>query len=604
MREHENKMNITLINATDTMNNYDDAEPMKDDAGAAGGITSGSGGGAGWFRFLRKNGSSNNVTSLASQQQQQQQATPRRNSKKVGPRRHTSIGMSKPSSSSLEEVERKQKQQQQQQRSSSMIITRPNNPYIRRPSIPTSIYPLELEVEGCCTMDTNMEDGDDDDDDDNSRDSYISECTMMTYSEERAEMVKKAFFQKIRDSKIDILQLSMEQKEALLRQVQEEQDDKFKREKKEKRKKILERYGYWPEDELDVDGEVVFDSITTPPTPHRQQKKVGLFGPLKQSFGSIVSLPPPPRNNQDYRGNKNSQRRNRSWTSTSTSRNPNEKENRNNREMVDAEAGHEDTMEGAFPQEARVTTTTTTTTTTLHHHPNGDGIAWPQQEESKESWAVEAEAAAEEVLSGSNKHRSCIDDIIELKLLVANQQATIDTLSSKLHNLQLANRQQQRTAEQQSSSRSLDLEERNRDLSNQLAECREREMSLRKELNSQFKNARYSDDDSNREQQHAALERRNVELERENEELRRALGELRDNGGGGTTTIVRDRPGNAAGVGDGSDGNNVRIKTPPGSDHDVDSIRTGGSRRSSATTMSTAISSTDGDGGSIIVRTL
>ena len=32
-----------------------------------------------------------------------------------------------------------------------------------------------------------------------------------------------------------------------------------------------------------------------------------------------------------------------------------------------------------------------------------------------------------------------IEDMIEFKLLVANQQATIDTLSSKLHNLEWAN---------------------------------------------------------------------------------------------------------------------------------------------------------------------
>ena len=264
-------MNITLTNATNMMNNYDDDEPAKN---AAAGIL-GDGGGAGWFRFLRKNSSSNN-SSLTSQQQ----STPGRNKKMPGPRRHSTNAMPPlQKSASSQEYEMKQKQQ----RSSSMVTTRPN-PYNRRPSIPTSIYPLGLE--GCCTME------DMDMDDDNSRHSYISECTMMTYSEERAEMVKKAFFQKVRESKIDILQLSMKQKEAMLQKVQEEQDEKFKREKKETQKKILEQFRCRPEDDVDDDGKAVVDVDNGDSAP--QQKVAGVlastFGPIKQSFGSIATM--------------------------------------------------------------------------------------------------------------------------------------------------------------------------------------------------------------------------------------------------------------------------------------------------------------------------
>lgn len=545
-------MNITLslTNATsNTMNNYDDDEEPAKDASA---------GGAGWFSFLRKNSSSNNCSLTG-----QQQATTRRNNKKVGPRRHSTMAM--PSPSLQRPTSQEHEGKHKQQRSSSMIITRPNNPYNRRPSIPTSIYPLDLEGD----MDIEM--------DRHSGHSYISECTMMTYSEERAEMIKKAFFQKIRESKIDILRLSMEQKEALLRKVQEEQDERFKREKKEKRKKILEQVGCRPEDDTVVES-----------TPQRKVAGVlaSTFGPLKQSFGSIVSLPPP-RNNRDEKNQdnknqgKNSKRRNRSCTLTT--HNPDDNENHDNQEIVE---GHEDTTEGAPPREAQEMTTTL-------HHQNGH-IVWPQHEEFKESPTV----AADEALSGSIKHRACIDDIIELKLLVANQQATIDTLSSKLHNLQLANRQ--RTAD--TSPRSRDLEERNRRSSEALAECRERDMLPRKESNSRHHHRARNSDDSNNGEDRRRSEGINGELARENAALRRALRELR----GGTTR------GPGAG-GDGApDGRSdvVRAATPASSEDGGDvsertgSSREGGSRRSGATTTSTAISSADGDGGSITVRTL
>ena len=76
-----------------------------------------------------------------------------------------------------------------------------------------------------------------------------------------------------------------------------------------------------------------------------------------------------------------------------------------------------------------------------------------------------------------------IDDIIELKLLVANQQATIDTLSSKLHNAQLtiSNRNQFQLNQDQN-TKITRLENENIALKKQLSIRQERERMLRKQI--------------------------------------------------------------------------------------------------------------------------
>lgn len=81
-------------------------------------------------------------------------------------------------------------------------------------------------------------------------------------------------------------------------------------------------------------------------------------------------------------------------------------------------------------------------------------------------------------ITNTKNNNSMIDDIIELKLLVANQQATIDTLSSQNHNLELANRQLSRVEQ----SKSQHLAAENSHLTEQLKDCREREICLRKEM--------------------------------------------------------------------------------------------------------------------------
>eukprot|EP00571_Detonula_confervacea_P003000 CAMPEP_0172315442 /NCGR_PEP_ID=MMETSP1058-20130122/25203_1 /TAXON_ID=83371 /ORGANISM="Detonula confervacea, Strain CCMP 353" /LENGTH=197 /DNA_ID=CAMNT_0013029519 /DNA_START=93 /DNA_END=686 /DNA_ORIENTATION=- len=87
-------------------------------------------------------------------------------------------------------------------------------------------------------------------------------------------------------------------------------------------------------------------------------------------------------------------------------------------------------------------------------------------------------------ISNRTRVKMNIDKITEFKRIkgvVANQQATIDTLSSKLHNIELANRQLRNM--DQDRVKNFELE--NKILVGQLNECREREIGLRRELNSE-----------------------------------------------------------------------------------------------------------------------
>ena len=165
--------------------------------------------------------------------------------------------------------------------------------------------------------------------------------------------------------------------------------------------------------------------------------------------------------------------------------------------------------------------------------------------------------------SSSAKNKHAIHEIIELKMLVANQQATIDTLSSKLHNLELpANSTNQHNrhihhqpstldqSQQQQRLRGLEVE--NQKLTSQLNKCREREIRL---LQNEFAAASTKqeqqcvDKSLNGEREHwqQDLERINISLMNDNGELRRQLMDMkkllvRANGKEGTdgNTAVTD----------------------------------------------------------------
>lgn len=95
--------------------------------------------------------------------------------------------------------------------------------------------------------------------------------------------------------------------------------------------------------------------------------------------------------------------------------------------------------------------------------------------------SIETEPVVQQVENATDEVHSIrhgIDDVIELKILVANQQETIDTLSTKLHNLEVLSK---RTL-QEEQSRIRQLEDEKLDLIKQLHECNEIGDSKNQEL--------------------------------------------------------------------------------------------------------------------------
>lgn len=109
-----------------------------------------------------------------------------------------------------------------------------------------------------------------------------------------------------------------------------------------------------------------------------------------------------------------------------------------------------------------------------------------EEETEQENWILKVDnglSNSKTTNSTKDGHDAYINEIIELKLLVANQQATIDTLSSNLHNLTLSDGRQ---------SRVQDLVIENAKFAAQIKEHQERELRLRNELNSLRKNEQRS----------------------------------------------------------------------------------------------------------------
>lgn len=116
----------------------------------------------------------------------------------------------------------------------------------------------------------------------------------------------------------------------------------------------------------------------------------------------------------------------------------------------------------AQSKESWLTSSFTSTATRKHRNSMdvvGNQDYCPQEQEALE----EGEDEDEDIDIRSLKHG--IDDIIELKLIVANQQATIDTLSTKLHRSKTKNMEDQ--------SRIQTLQDANCTLAKQLCQCQE-----------------------------------------------------------------------------------------------------------------------------------
>ena len=76
--------------------------------------------------------------------------------------------------------------------------------------------------------------------------------------------------------------------------------------------------------------------------------------------------------------------------------------------------------------------------------------------------------------------RAGIEELIELKMEIANQQATIDTITAQLHNFEINNAKLLSSLSRENTARRA-AEKSNEELTEQLRQCREREVELRRE---------------------------------------------------------------------------------------------------------------------------
>ena len=257
------------------------------------------------------------------------------------------------------------KQQQQLHRTNS---TPDNTSAIRRSSIPTSI----------CLDDELDEEGDDHNYGVNKGDelSVVSEVTLMTYSEEKASIIKEEFFKRLREQQRD---LTLEEKQKLFLEIQQEKEETFK----------------------------LLDALQK-----KRQRETDELLKIEENKAQDET----PRNAINRRKDKYAQSK-ESW----------------------------------------LTSSFTSTATRKHRNSIGNQDYSPQEQEALE------EGEDEDIDISSLKHG--IDDIIELKLIVANQQATIDTLSTKLHRAKTKNVEDQ--------SRIQTLQDANCTLAKQLCQCQE-----------------------------------------------------------------------------------------------------------------------------------
>jgi len=385
-----------------------------------------------------------------------------------------------------------------------------------RPSIPTSIDGL--------------------------RHSFVSECSLMTYSEEKAELVKEAFFQRLRQcNNIDIRALSIEQKEALLRQVQSEQEEIFtkrKREERRKRRNDAEKRDFFDrlnslrlkeeqqqqqygngskrrlsqededgesddDDDDDVDVDLIIDKmkvLEAEVCATREEAKLRASSTSDHSAQNNLKR-------RDEKPKRNSDLLTSSFGSIRTIKHINFQRTGSmptTTVVQDAELMEEKAVAISprkFGRQRSDGTAVISCGDQEAPQQQVGHIVWPQEQETKESLLP--------VVASTFINQVCINDLIDLKIQSTNQQATIDTLSTKLHNLELANRQQAATETSRCNN-----------LTKQLIECRERELSLTRELTLRHMHL----DKSTREQR--LLEGRNRDLEKENSELRHMLQEL------------------------------------------------------------------------------
>eukprot|EP00581_Thalassiosira_minuscula_P033300 CAMPEP_0183787018 /NCGR_PEP_ID=MMETSP0739-20130205/67326_1 /TAXON_ID=385413 /ORGANISM="Thalassiosira miniscula, Strain CCMP1093" /LENGTH=532 /DNA_ID=CAMNT_0026031087 /DNA_START=448 /DNA_END=2043 /DNA_ORIENTATION=- len=408
-------------------------------------------------------------------------------------------------------------------------------------SIPLSIHPNNSNHQG----EGQHGDGPGDAAEDcQSTNSLMSEVTFMTYSDEKAEMIRDEFFRQV---KLQTKALSVQERESLLERVEREQKIKFdkklertrkkhqrhmeKQEKKKQQKhqpswsspnknnkkgnntqKISEDYDLLKKlrafkmgettDEIDG-GEPQQQLTLSSRTNNNKRDSKGSPSASATKKKSAIKRTASAESCSSYATAKLSNKISSTRSNTMNDNNDishllqQPAENLQNLQnlytpaknssQIARERGDKEEI-GGLEQ-----------TTVQHQH--------QEQVSPHQATAITAPASNRTSLrTESSSIKASITDIIELKLLVANQQSLIDTLSSKIHNLEVANRQlhllqdstinvKEEAAANNSSNNNNDygspppssrkvmvLQAENANLEQQLNECRQREIGLRNEL--------------------------------------------------------------------------------------------------------------------------
>jgi len=268
--------------------------------------------------------------------------------------------------------------------------------------------------------------------------SIVSEVTLMTHSEEKAEWVRTEFFRRAGKG---WKEMEEEDRSALLSEIMAEQKSRFKHQAMANSRQSEEARER--------------DEETDEMTEAQDEADDGDAGDLLQRFRALKESEMKHNRRACAGGHANNQRRERmgslvqSWSSAPTAR-----------------VGNSESLWRGRASSGTLMETIHSTRDLMAHDEIED--AEPEKERER--------AREEQRARGGNDEEedANIRQIIELKLLVAEQQASIDTLSSRLRNAELsAGRRLARTEE---------LEAENRSLADRLDECRARESNLRREL--------------------------------------------------------------------------------------------------------------------------
>ena len=352
-------------------------------------------------------------------------------------------------SRSLDLVHDTRQQEYHQQQQQQGEYRRP----IRRPSIP-----WEIENTNYINPKNKTDNLLDDSLRSNTDQSMVSEVTFMTYSDEKANIIKEEFFKRMNEYEISKKEeLTYEEKKILLQEISNNAEEMLQN--RIKKKKIEKPRQRRVSQESNIDWNTVDDSGTSGKDGPDMKKDEQLCVPKKKSLTeSLTSIMTMKRRNSICSNDNDNNKVNEMWPSMVSS--PPQDYPRpsggDNKKKIGGRINE------GFQEEP-------------------DEVAWQHWQNHAASRDRASPPQYMQHNDDTVSTRINIDEMIELKLLTANQQATIDTLSTKLHNLEVkCNQYQSKLNEDE--SRMHKLEEENRALSRQMSMYQERESAgLRKQ---------------------------------------------------------------------------------------------------------------------------